>query len=98
MLPVRLPSVRTVNSRSALRGIGKPIGATRGKTASAERHRVLRCAPVKVAFSVIRPVNSSRFGRLFLVGETGRAFSKLAQAETHARKHPKTMARGEVPF
>jgi hypothetical protein len=37
----------------------------------------------------IRPVNSSRFGRLFLVGETGRAFSKLAQAETHARKHPK---------
>jgi hypothetical protein len=37
----------------------------------------------------IRMVHSSRFGRLFLVGETGRAFSKLAQAETHAKKHPK---------
>jgi hypothetical protein len=40
----------------------------------------------------IRMVHSSRFGRLFLVGETGRAFSKLAQAETHASKHPKASA------
>jgi hypothetical protein len=47
-------------------------------------------APVaEVAGHAIRPVHSSRFGRLFLVGETGRAFSKLAQAETHAKKHPK---------
>jgi hypothetical protein len=37
----------------------------------------------------IRPVNSSRFGRLFVVGDTGRAFSILPQAETYARKNPR---------
>jgi hypothetical protein len=37
----------------------------------------------------IHPVNSSRFGRLFVVGDTGRAFSTQAQAETYARKNPK---------
>jgi hypothetical protein len=45
----------------------------------------------------IRLVHSSRFGRLFLVGDTGRAFSKLTQAETHARKHPKARAIASQP-
>jgi hypothetical protein len=35
----------------------------------------------------IRPINT-RFGRLFSVGDTGRAFSTQAQAEAYARKHP----------
>jgi hypothetical protein len=37
----------------------------------------------------IRPVNSERFGRMFVVGDTGRAFSKLPQAEIYARKRPR---------
>jgi hypothetical protein len=37
----------------------------------------------------IRPVMSSRSGRLFVVGDTGRAFSILPQAETYARKNPR---------
>jgi hypothetical protein len=45
----------------------------------------------------IRLVHSSRFGRLFLAGDTGRAFSKLTQAETHARKHPKARAIASQP-
>ena len=32
----------------------------------------------------------SRFGELFAVGDTGRAFTKQAQAEAYARKHPIT--------
>jgi hypothetical protein len=42
-----------------------------------------------VAGHAIRPVNSSRFGQLFVVGDTGRAFSILPQAETYARKNPR---------
>jgi hypothetical protein len=34
----------------------------------------------------IRLTISERFGRLFLVGETGRAFANQAQAETYGRK------------
>jgi hypothetical protein len=41
-----------------------------------------------VAGHAIPPLNSERFGRLFIVGDTGRAFSNLAQAEAYARKHP----------
>jgi hypothetical protein len=37
----------------------------------------------------IRITMSERFGRLFLVGETGRAFANQAQAETYARKKPR---------
>jgi hypothetical protein len=37
----------------------------------------------------IRPVNSERFGRLFIVGDTGRAFSKLTSAEAYARENPR---------
>lgn len=35
----------------------------------------------------IRPV-SSRFGRLFMVGKTGRAFSTMVEAEDYAGKIP----------
>jgi hypothetical protein len=42
-----------------------------------------------VAGHAIRPVNTERFGRLFVVGDTGRAFSILPQAETYARKNPR---------
>lgn len=35
----------------------------------------------------IRPVGS-RFGRLFMVGDTGTAFQKLADAEAFAAKEP----------
>ena len=45
----------------------------------------------------IRMVHSARFGRLFHVGETGRAFYKLAQAEAHARRHPKGNASPAAP-
>lgn len=37
----------------------------------------------------IRPVGS-RFGQLFQVGRTGRAFSTLPQAEDYARANPST--------
>ncbi len=36
----------------------------------------------------IRPV-SSRFGKLFMVGDTGTAFQTLPQAETFAKQEPK---------
>jgi hypothetical protein len=36
----------------------------------------------------IRPI-STRFGRLFAVGDTGWAFSAQAQAEAYASKHPR---------
>lgn len=36
----------------------------------------------------IRPVGS-RFGRLFMVGDTGTAFRSLAEAEAFAAKEPK---------
>jgi hypothetical protein len=32
---------------------------------------------------------STRFGRLFAVGDSGWAFSTQAQAEAYARKHPR---------
>jgi hypothetical protein len=35
----------------------------------------------------IRPTNT-RFGRLFVVGATGRAFPKQSDAEDFARQHP----------
>lgn len=35
----------------------------------------------------IRPVQS-RFGRLFAVGQTGRAFSTMDQARTYAQQNP----------
>jgi hypothetical protein len=35
----------------------------------------------------IRPVRS-RFGRLFMVGATRKAFSTLAEAQTYARQNP----------
>jgi hypothetical protein len=39
--------------------------------------------------NAIRPVMSTRFGRLFVVGDTARTFSILPQAETYARKNPR---------
>jgi hypothetical protein len=48
-----------------------------------------RSTVATVAGHAIRPVNTERFGRLFVVGDTGRAFSILPQAETYARKNPR---------
>jgi hypothetical protein len=36
----------------------------------------------------IRPVGSERYGRLFMVGRTGRAFQTLAEASAHAERTP----------
>jgi hypothetical protein len=49
---------------------------------------VKRSTVASIAGHAIRPVNTERFGRLFVVGDTGRAFSILPQAETYARKNP----------
>jgi hypothetical protein len=48
-----------------------------------------RSTVATVAGHAIRPVNSERFGRLFVVCDTGRAFSTLPQAETYASKNPR---------
>jgi hypothetical protein len=37
----------------------------------------------------IRMIMSERFGRIFLVGDTGRGFANQAQAENYARKKPR---------
>ena len=42
---------------------------------------------VTVCGHEIRPV-ATRFGRLYSVGSTGRAFSTQGEAETYARCHP----------
>jgi hypothetical protein len=42
---------------------------------------------VTVAGHAIRPANT-RFGRLFVVGASGRAFPKQSDAEDFARQHP----------
>lgn len=41
----------------------------------------------RVGGHAFRPVNT-RFGRLFSVGSTGKAFSTLKQAEDYASEHP----------
>lgn len=38
---------------------------------------------------LIRPVESSRFGLLYLVSDTGTAFAKFADTEKHASTVPK---------
>ena len=42
---------------------------------------------VTVGGHIIRPVGT-RFGRLFQVGKTGKAFTKLCDAEKYARENP----------
>jgi hypothetical protein len=46
-----------------------------------------RIVVATVGGHAIRPVNSSRFGRLFVVGDTGRAFRRQQAAEAYARKN-----------
>jgi hypothetical protein len=59
------------------------------------RYNELRAAHMRSASvaeaggHAIRITMSERFGRLFLVGETGRAFAHQAQAEQWARKNPR---------
>jgi hypothetical protein len=48
-----------------------------------------RSTVVTVGGHDIRSINTGRFGWLFVVGDTGRAFSTQAQAETYVRKNPK---------
>jgi hypothetical protein len=63
------------------------VGVDRYNELYAEYWR--RSVVATVAGHEIRPVTSERFGRLFVVGDTGRAFSILPQAETYARKNPR---------
>jgi hypothetical protein len=51
-----------------------------------------RSTVATVGGHAISPMYSERFGRLFVVGDTGRAFSTLPQAATYARKKPRLVS------
>jgi hypothetical protein len=63
------------------------VGPERYSQLHAEHVRVSTVATV--GGHAISPMYSERFWRLFVVGDTGRAFSTLPQAATYARKKPK---------
>jgi hypothetical protein len=60
------------------------VGPRRYKELHIEHLR--RIVVATVGGHAIRP-NSSRFGRLFVVGDTGRAFRRQQAAEAYARKN-----------
>jgi hypothetical protein len=66
--------------------LAEAVGLHRYEELLAEHVR--RITVATIAGHAIRVTQSERFGRLFAVGCTGRAFTKLEQAEAYARKHP----------
>jgi hypothetical protein len=71
-------------AREAARQFADPIGRSSGQG----RPWIWRAVIAAVSGYEIRSV-STRFGRLFAVGDSGWAFSTQAQAEAYARKHPR---------
>jgi hypothetical protein len=74
------------NDPAARAALAEQVGpAEYNKRLAEHREASVIC---EVAGHKIRPAHSFRFGSLFLVGDTGVAFSTFAEAKQHAEENP----------